>query len=49
MLKKDTGRFEEALGKLNDKMLLLGHGDYPDACSEIAKMIDEGMKAGKRR
>jgi hypothetical protein len=47
--KKDVERFEKALGKLEDKMLLLGHKDYPDACSEIAKMIDEGAKAGKRR
>jgi hypothetical protein len=45
VLKKDAERFEEVLGKLKDKMLLLGHRDYPDVCSEIAKMIDEGMKA----
>jgi hypothetical protein len=44
VLKKDVERFEEALGKLTDKMLLLGHRDYPDVCSEIAKIIDEGMK-----
>ena len=39
--------FEEALGKLKDKMLLLGHRDYPETCSEIEKMIDEWTKAGK--
>jgi len=43
VLKKDAKRFEEALSKLEDKMLLLGYWDYPDACSEIAKMIDENM------
>ena len=49
VLKKDAERFEEAMGKLKDKMLLLGHKDYPDACGEIAKMIEEGTKARKRR
>lgn len=49
VLKKDVERFEEALVKLKDKMLLLGHKDYPEACSEIAKMIEEGTKARKRR
>lgn len=49
VLKKDAERFEEAMGKLKDKMLLLEHKDYPDACGEIAKMIEEGMKARKRR
>jgi hypothetical protein len=49
VLKKDVERFEKALEKLEDKMQLLGHKDYPDACSEIAKMIDEGAKARKRR
>jgi hypothetical protein len=49
VLKKDAERFEEALGKLKDKMLLLGYRDYPDACNEITKMIDEAMKARKRR
>ena len=36
------------LARLKDKMLLLGHKDYPEACSEITKMIDEGTKARKR-
>jgi hypothetical protein len=49
VLKKDVERFEETLGKLENKMLLFGYRDYPDFCNEIAKMIDEGMKAGKRR
>lgn len=49
VLKKDVIRFEEALARLKDKMLLLGHKDYPEACSEIAKMIDEGTKARRRK
>ena len=49
VLKRDAERFEEALGRLKDKMLLLGHKDYPDVCGEIAKMIEEGTKARKRR
>ena len=46
--KKDAERFEEALEKLKNKMLLLGCRDYPDICSEIAKMIEEGMKAREK-
>lgn len=30
-------------------MLLLGYRDYPDICSEITKMTEEGIKAGKRK
>ena len=41
VLKRDVARFEEALERLKDKMLLLGHKDYPAACGEIAKMIEE--------
>ena len=48
VIKKDAERFEEALDKLKSKMLLLGYWDYPDICSEITKMIEEGMKAGER-
>ena len=47
--KKDTGRFEEALEKLKNKMLLLGYRDYPDVCSEITKMLEEGMKEENRQ
>lgn len=43
--KKDTARFEEALDKHKDNMLLLGYKDYLDVCCEITKMIEEGMKA----
>jgi hypothetical protein len=44
--KKDAERFEEALGKLESKMLLFGYRDYTEICSEITKTIEEGMKAG---
>lgn len=47
VLKKDAERFEEALGKLKDKMLLLGHRDYPDVCCEIEKIMSEGTKVRK--
>lgn len=47
--KKDIEQFETALGKLKDKMLLLGHRDYPEACSEIEKIFEEAMKERKRR
>ena len=43
--KKDAERFEEALGKLESKMLLLGYRDYPDVCNEITRMIEDGMKS----
>lgn len=46
--KKDAERFEEALDRLKSKMLLLGYRDYPGVCSEITKMIEEGMKEGER-
>lgn len=46
--KKDAERFEDALDKLKNKMLLLGCRDYPDICSEITKMIEEGMKAREK-
>lgn len=39
--KRDAERFEEALERLKNKMLLLGYRDYLDVCSEIAKMIEE--------
>ena len=45
---QDAERFEEALSRLESKMLLFGYRDYPDICSEIAKMIEEGMKARKK-
>ena len=46
--KKDAERFEEALNKLKNKILLLGYRDYPEVCSEITRMIEEGMKAREK-
>lgn len=46
--KRDAERFEEALDKLKNKMLLLGYRDYPDFCSGITRMIEEGIKAGEK-
>ena len=43
VIKKDVERFEEALDKLKSKMLLLGYRDYPDICSEITNMIEDGI------
>ena len=42
--KRDTQKFEEAMEKLNDKMLLLGHSDYGVVCDEIAKLIEMETK-----
>lgn len=40
VLKRDAQKFEEALEKLKDKMLLLGYRDYVDVCDEINRLID---------
>ena len=47
VLVRDVERFEEALGKLKDKMLLLGNRDYPEVCGEIERIIDGWTKVGK--
>lgn len=44
--KKDIQKFEEALGKLENKMLLFGYTDYPEVCSEVAGLVDKARKAG---
>ena len=46
--KKDSIRFEDALEKLKDKMLVMGYSDYPEVCNEFEKMIDEGLKAKEK-
>ena len=46
--KRDIERFEEAIEKLKNKMLLLGHRDYSAVCVEITKMIEAGMKAREK-
>ncbi|MCR5652934.1 MAG: hypothetical protein K6F88_03945 [Ruminococcus sp.] len=35
--KKETSSFEVAMGELEKKMLVCGHTDYPDFCSEFIK------------
>ena len=47
VLKRDVQKFEEALEKLKDKMLLLGHKDYSDVCNEIEVLFDEKVKERK--
>lgn len=42
VLRKETERFERALDKLENKMLLLGYKDYSEACQEIGKLIEAG-------
>lgn len=42
--KRDVQKFEDALEKLKDKMLLLGHSDYADVCNEIAVLLDGKVK-----
>lgn len=44
VLKRDVQKFEDALEKLKDKMLLLGYSDYADVCNEIAMLIDREEK-----
>ena len=45
--KRDAAKFEEALGKLNDKMLLLGYTDYPEVCEKLEKVIVEADQREK--
>ena len=33
--KKDRSAFEDAVNALNNKMLLMGHPDYPDFCGQL--------------
>ena len=35
VLKRDVGRFEEALEKLKDKMLIMGYRDYDKVCADM--------------
>lgn len=41
VLKRDVDRFEEVLGKLTNKMMLLGHKDYQETCEEIERIIEK--------
>ena len=47
VLKRDAPKFEDALEKLKEKMLLLGHKDYMGVCGEIAMLIDREVKEKK--
>ena len=47
VLKRDVQKFEDALEKLKDKMLLLGHSDYGDVCDELAILMDREVKERK--
>ena len=48
VLKRDVGRFEEALEKLKDKMLILGYRDYDKVCTDIGSLIG-GEKERKKQ
>ena len=48
VLKRDVGRFEEALEKLKDKMLIMGYRDYDKVCADIGSLID-GEKERKKQ
>ena len=39
--RKDSEKFEKALEKLANKMLLLGYADYPNACSDIMELLNQ--------
>ena len=39
--KKDERSFLAALAELENKMLLLGHADYPDYCRRMMDSMDE--------
>lgn len=49
VLKRDVQRFEEALEKLKDKMLLLGYKTYSEECDEIARTIEKGKIVLRRK
>ena len=48
VLKRDVGRFEEALEKLKDKMLIKGYRDYDKVCADIGSLIG-GEKEMKKQ
>ena len=47
VLKREVQKFEDALEKLKDKKLLLGHRDYVDVCDEIAMLINREVTERK--
>ena len=46
--KKDEDRFLRALGRLEQKMLLMGYTDYSEFCSRLFTELGE-IKAGERQ
>lgn len=46
VLKRDAEKFERAMKKLGDKMLLLGYSDYGEVCETICKIL-EGKTIGE--
>lgn len=43
--KRDSVKFEEALGRLENKMILCGHREYAGACDEVEKMVEERLQS----
>ncbi len=48
VLKRDTGRFEEAMKELQNKMLLLGHRDYDQVCTDINRLFTEEVNKSSK-
>ena len=47
VMKRDAERFEEALRKLKNKMLIMGYKDYDKVCSDIDNLIGGEKKRKK--
>lgn len=45
--KQDTGKFNDAMRELKDKMIICGHTDYAKACSDIWKILQDAGVNGK--
>ena len=43
--KKDRERFLDALEELPNKMILMGHPDYEEACKEIIGIVEKETEA----
>lgn len=42
--KKDREAFKRALGKMTNKMLLMGYRDYPEFCEELISSLTQERK-----
>lgn len=49
VLKRDVQKFEEAMEKLKDRMLLLGYREYVDVCDEIDRLINAEAKENNQK